>query len=109
LELKSCGYRRHVQTVHLEVNQEVRAEVPLRPGTATESANVTATRSLARTDTASVGGVIDNRQVQACRWTAASFMSSAWCCQVWCRLQRPLDPCAAISPLTQMAHDGSAF
>lgn len=64
LEVESTGYRRHVQTVLLDVNQEVRVEVPLLAGKSTERVNVTATRSLVRADSASVGGVIDNRQVQ---------------------------------------------
>jgi hypothetical protein len=64
LEVESSGYRRHVQTVHLDVDQEVRIDVPLLAGQSTETVNVTATRSLVRTDTASIGGVIDTRQVQ---------------------------------------------
>src|SRR4051812_41109415 len=54
LEVESAGYRRHVQTVLLDVNQEVRIEVPLLAGKSTEQVNVTATRGLVRTDSASV-------------------------------------------------------
>jgi len=64
LEVDSPGYRRHVQTLVLDVNQEIRVEVPLLAGKITEQVNVIATRRPLRTDSAAVGGVIDNRQVQ---------------------------------------------
>ena len=48
----------------LDLNQEIRVEVPLLPGKTTEQVTVSATRTLLRTDSATVGGVIDNRQVQ---------------------------------------------
>ena len=64
LEVDAPGYRRHVQELVLDLNQEIRVEVPLLPGKITEQVNVTATRSPLRTESAAVGGVIDNRQVQ---------------------------------------------
>ena len=64
LEVDSPGYRPHVQDLILDLNQEIRVEVPLLPGKTTEQVTVTATRSLLRTDSSTVGGVIDNRQVQ---------------------------------------------
>jgi hypothetical protein len=64
LEVDAPGYRRHVQELLLDLNQEIRVEVPLLPGKITEQVNVTATRSLLRPESAAVGGVIDNRQVQ---------------------------------------------
>ncbi len=64
LEVDVSGYRRHVQELLLDLNQEIRVEVPLLPGKTTEQVNVTATRSLLRTESAAVGGVIDTRQVQ---------------------------------------------
>jgi hypothetical protein len=48
----------------LDLNQEIRVEVPLLPGKTTEQVTVTATRSLLRPDSSTVGGVIDTRQVQ---------------------------------------------
>jgi len=64
LEVDAPGYRRHVQELILDLNQEIRVEVPLLPGKTTEQVNVTGTRSLLRTESAAVGGVIDNREVQ---------------------------------------------
>ena len=64
LEVDAPGYRRHVQRLLLDVNQEIRVEVPLLEGQMTDQVNVTAARSLVRTDSAAIGGVIDNRQVQ---------------------------------------------
>ena len=64
LEVDAPGYRRHVQTVLLDVDQEIRIETPLLPGQINEQVTVTATRSLVRPDSPAVGGVIDNRQVQ---------------------------------------------
>jgi len=64
LEVDAPGYRRHVQELILDLHQEIRVEVPLLPGKTTEQVNVTATRSVLRTESAAVGGVIDTRQVQ---------------------------------------------
>jgi len=64
LEVDAPGYRPHVQDLILDLNQEIRVEVPLLPGKTNEQINVTATRSLLRTDSSTVGGVIDTRQVQ---------------------------------------------
>ncbi len=64
LEVDSSGYRRHVQTLILDLDQEIRVTVPLLAGKNSEQVTVTGTRSLVRPDSAAVGGVIDNRQVQ---------------------------------------------
>ena len=64
LEVDAPGYRPHVQDLVLDLNQEIRVEVPLLPGKTTEQVTVTAKRSLLRPDSSTVGGVIDNRQVQ---------------------------------------------
>jgi len=64
LEVDAAGFRRHVQELVLDQNQEIRVEVPLLPGKTSEQVTVTATRSLLRPDSAAVGGVIDTRQVQ---------------------------------------------
>ena len=60
----------------LDVNQEVRVEVPLLAGKSSERVNVTATRSLVRTDSASVGGVIDNRQITGTAARRPQLLSS---------------------------------
>ena len=63
LQVDAPGYRRHEQTLVLEINQEMHVEVPLLAGQTTERVTVTAATSLLRTESAAVGGVIDNRQV----------------------------------------------
>lgn len=64
LEVDTSGYRRHVQTLILDLDQEIRVTVPLLAGKNSEQVTVTGTRSLVRPDSVAVGGVIDNRQVQ---------------------------------------------
>ena len=64
LEVEAPNYRRHVQTLPLELNQEVRVEVPLLPGRSSEQVTVTAAPGLARAESAAMGGVIDNRRIQ---------------------------------------------
>ena len=64
LQVDASGYRPHVQDLILDLDQEIRVEVPLLPGKTTEQVTVTATRTLLRPDSAAVGGVIDTRQVQ---------------------------------------------
>src|SRR5205085_10885809 len=63
LEVDHAGYRKHVQALTLEVDQELRVDVPLIAGNPTEQIVVTATRSMARTDSAALGTAIENRQV----------------------------------------------
>jgi outer membrane receptor protein involved in Fe transport len=64
LDVDAPGYRRHVQDLLLDLDQEIHVEVPLLPGKTNEQVTVTATRSLLRPESATVGGVIDNREVQ---------------------------------------------
>jgi hypothetical protein len=64
LEVDAPGYRPHLQDVLLDLNREIRLDVPLLPGKTTDQVTVSATRSLLRTDSSTVGGVIDTRQVQ---------------------------------------------
>jgi len=64
LEAERSGYRKHVQQLALQVNQEVRVEVPLLPGSLSEAVTVTASRGLLRTDAGSLGTVIENRQIR---------------------------------------------
>src|SRR5437660_541021 len=64
LEVESANYRRHVQTLVLDLNQEIRVEVPLLAGKSSEQVTVTATPSLVRADSAAMGGVIDTRKIQ---------------------------------------------
>ncbi|MGA2736421.1 MAG: TonB-dependent receptor [Bryobacteraceae bacterium] len=64
LQVDAPSFRPHVQDLVLDLNQEIRVEVPLLPGKTTEQVTVSAKRSLLRTDSATVGGVIDTGQVQ---------------------------------------------
>ncbi len=63
VEAERDGYRKYVQRVTLEVNQELRLDMPLLPGSISEEVVVTAPRGLLRTDAAVLGTVIDNRQI----------------------------------------------
>jgi hypothetical protein len=74
LEIEHTGFRRHVQDLALLVNQELRVEVALAAGQRTESVVVTAPRGLLRTETASVGAVIDNRQVRGLPLDGRNFL-----------------------------------
>ena len=63
IEAERDGYRKHVQPLALQLNQEVQIEIPLVPGQRTDSVQVTAARGLLRTESAALGAVIDNRQI----------------------------------------------
>lgn len=63
LEADHAGYRSTVQPLTLEVDQELRVELPLLAGNRTEAIVVTASRSMVRTDSAALGTVIENRKV----------------------------------------------
>jgi len=63
IEAERDGYRKHVQAFALQLNQELQIEIPLVPGQRTETVQVTAARDLLRTESAALGGVIDNRQI----------------------------------------------
>jgi outer membrane receptor protein involved in Fe transport len=57
------GYRTYVQQFSLHLNQEAQIEIPLLAGQRTETVQVTAAPGLLRTESAALGGVIDNRQI----------------------------------------------
>ena len=63
IEAEREGYRKQVQQLSLQLNQEMQVELPLVAGQRTETVEVTAVRGLLRTETAALGGVIDNRQI----------------------------------------------
>jgi len=63
IEAERDGYRKHVQPLALQLNQELQIEIPLVGGQRTETVQVTAPRGLLRTESAALGGVIDNRQI----------------------------------------------
>jgi hypothetical protein len=63
LLIERAGYRTHIQEMQLLVNQEIRLDVPLLPGSRTEQVTVTATSNLLRTENATLGGVVETRQI----------------------------------------------
>jgi outer membrane receptor protein involved in Fe transport len=63
IEAERDGYRKHVQPLALQLNQEMQIEIPLVGGQRTETVQVTAVRDLLRTESAALGGVIENRQI----------------------------------------------
>ena len=63
IEAEREGYRKQVQQLTLQLNQELQIEIPLVAGPRTETVEVTAVAGLLRTETAALGGVIDNRQI----------------------------------------------
>ena len=63
LEAELAGYRKHILRIALQVNQDFRTDVSLAPGSLTEVVEVTATRGLIRTETAALGTVIENHQI----------------------------------------------
>jgi outer membrane receptor protein involved in Fe transport len=63
LEVSRDGYRLQAQNVTLPLNRELWVAIPLLPGRLTEKIEVTATLESLRTQSSSLGGVIENRQV----------------------------------------------
>jgi len=63
IDAERDGYRKYLQRLVLQVDQELQIEIPLLPGQRTDSVEVTAARGLLRTESATLGGVIDNRQI----------------------------------------------
>jgi hypothetical protein len=68
MEVERSGFRTHVRRLTLQVNQEVRLEIPLLAGRQTDTVEVTAVRGLLKPETASMGTVIDNHRWLAFRW-----------------------------------------
>jgi outer membrane receptor protein involved in Fe transport len=63
IEADGEGYRKNAQQLVLPLNHEMQVEMPLVPGQRTETVQVTAVRGMLRTESAALGGVIDNQQV----------------------------------------------
>jgi len=74
LEIEHNGFRKHVQPLTLQVNQELRVEVPLLRGQINESVVVTATRGLLKPESASLGTVIDNHQIRGLPLDGRNFL-----------------------------------
>ncbi len=63
VEAQSTGYKKHIQRVELEVNQELRADIGLEVGTLAEEVVVVENLAPLKKDSAALGTVIENRQV----------------------------------------------
>lgn len=63
LEVTKDGFRTYVQTVKLELNQEIRIDVPMAAGKISERVEVTTPREFLKTETAAVSTVIENRLI----------------------------------------------
>src|SRR5579863_1587405 len=63
LQVEHAGYRAHRQSLALAVDQEFHVEVPLLAGNRTDTIEVTATRSMVKTDSAALGAAIENRNI----------------------------------------------
>jgi outer membrane receptor protein involved in Fe transport len=63
VEAEHEGYRRYVREVTLRLNHEIQIEIPLIPGQRTDTIEVTAPVGLLRTESAALGGLIENRQI----------------------------------------------
>jgi hypothetical protein len=64
LEVELEGYRKHVQSLSLAVNQEVHVDVALLPGQVNEQIVVAAAAELLKTDSASVSTVVGNHLIR---------------------------------------------
>jgi hypothetical protein len=63
LEADAPGFRRSLRRLSLLVNQEIRVEVPLLPGSRTDEVSVSAAAPMLKTDSTALGAVIENRQI----------------------------------------------
>jgi len=63
IEAQYEGYRQQVRQITLRLNQEVQIEIPLLPGQRTDTVEVTSTPEVLRTDSAALGGLIENLQI----------------------------------------------
>src|SRR5438309_2703850 len=77
LEVESAGYRKHLQALTLELNQDLRVDVALLPGSRTDQIVVTATRSMLRTESAALGAAIDNRNIVGLPLDGRNFLELA--------------------------------
>jgi hypothetical protein len=77
LEAARDGYRRSVRRIALAVNQEVWVDCPLLAGARTDTIEVTDAPSLLRTESAALGGVIENRQVTGLPLDGRNFFELA--------------------------------
>jgi outer membrane receptor protein involved in Fe transport len=63
IDVERDGFRKHTQTLVLAVNQEIDLTVPLLAGSRTDSVSVSGQAPMTRTESASMGGVINTRAI----------------------------------------------
>jgi hypothetical protein len=63
LDVEQAGYRNYIQQVTLGLDQELHVEVMLLSGNRTDTVEVTAVRTMVKTDSAAMGTLIENRNV----------------------------------------------
>lgn len=73
-EIEQPGYKKHVQKVVLEVDQEIRLDVSLDVGPVAEEVLVIAPRTPLRKDSAAIGAVIENRQIAGLPLDGRNFL-----------------------------------
>ncbi|MBL8174235.1 MAG: TonB-dependent receptor [Bryobacterales bacterium] len=64
LEASRDGFRKHAEEFTLLVNQDLRADFAMSAGGRTDTVEVSATRDLLRAESASMGAVVENRQIR---------------------------------------------
>ena len=65
IDVNGAGFQRNTsQRVNLRVNQEIWIEIPMLPEKSTEHVDVTASRDLLKTESATLSTVIPNRDIQ---------------------------------------------
>ncbi len=74
LEVSRPEYRTYTQQLTLLTDQELHLEIPLLPGQITERIEVRAVRSLLRTESASLGGVIENHLIRGLPLDGRNFL-----------------------------------
>jgi hypothetical protein len=74
LEAEAAGYKKHMQTLQLQVNQELRSDIPLEVGNLTEELVVVAPATTLRKDSPALGTVIENRQVTGLPLDGRNFL-----------------------------------
>ncbi len=74
LEVEMTGYKKYIQQFSLQVNQELRVDIPLEIGTLTQEIVVTAPSTPLKRDSASLGAVIENRQISGLPLDGRNFL-----------------------------------
>lgn len=74
LEIELAAYKKHVERITLQVNQELRVDVGLEIGAPSEEVVVTASHTPLRKDSSGIGLVIDNRQVTGLPLDGRNFL-----------------------------------